>query len=73
MNSYNVSQCILVQPSHDLYRFSRYVCQTLDRFIASGDDQILDMHIPTTIKRKRHELLTPEEHAVSKFVCMLEV
>ena len=70
VTSYNVSQCIMVEPSQDLYRFSRHICQTLNRFLASDDDHFLDRHIPTTIKRRRHEFLSREEHAVSISVCI---
>jgi F-box protein 18 (helicase) len=46
-----------------LFIFSRCILQTVEKFIASCDDEFLDEHIPTTIRRRRNEEVTPEEHA----------
>ena len=55
-----------------LYPFCRYILQTVERFIASGDHEFQDEHIPTTInkRRRRNEGVTSEEHAVNIFVLL---
>ena len=70
ISSYNISQCVKEKPGDQPpLLFSRHISQTLEKFIASGDDRVLDEHIPTTIKRRRNERVTAEEHAVITCVC----
>ena len=53
VSSYNVSQSIKKSPrGYPSFNFSRHVFQTLEKFIASGDANFIDEHIPTTIKRR---------------------
>ncbi|CAI8037725.1 F-box DNA helicase 1 [Geodia barretti] len=63
VNSYHISQCVKAPKGLSLFIFSRCILQTVEKFIASCDDEFLDEHIPTTIRRRRNEEVTPEEHA----------
>jgi F-box protein 18 (helicase) len=64
INSYHISQCVKAPKGLSHFIFCRYVLHTLEKFIASGDDEFLDEHIPTTIRRRRNENISPDEHAV---------
>ena len=66
INPYAVSQCVRFSPSGmSRFYFSRHVHQTLEKFMASGDEEFDDDHIPTTIKLKRKDRDNPMEYRVS--------
>ena len=76
VSSYNVSQCINDCPKgYPFDNFSRHIFQTLERFIASGDADFTDEHIPTTIKRRvrRNEWNDLEQNMVSIYCTCVHV
>ena len=70
MSPYTVSQSVKNWPKdrQPLINFSRHVYKTLERFIASGDNEAMDSHIPTTVKRRvrRIDECNAERHQVSQ-------
>jgi F-box protein 18 (helicase) len=60
-NSYTISQCVGGAPvGQSLNRFSSHIFRTLEKFIASGDNDVQLEHVPTTVTWRRRRSSSDE-------------